>query len=141
MRKYIMGMRLMRRPISGGLRTTSFREVDLSVSAVVIFLTYRRKIKESPMAKAGRTADNLRASLRAFISSSTLPLSNIPSFADNDSFLEKGILDSTGVLEVVGHIEKEYGIRVEADEIIPDNLDSIDQLAAFIEKKTAGQAP
>lgn len=93
------------------------------------------------MAKVGRTADSLRASLRAFISSSTLPLSHIPSFADNDSFLEKGILDSTGVLEVVGHIEKEYGIRVEADEIIPDNLDSIDQLAAFIEKKTAGQAP
>lgn len=93
------------------------------------------------MAKVGRTVDNLRASLRTFISSSTLPLSNIPSFADNDSFLEKGILDSTGVLEVVGHIEKEYGIRVEADEIIPDNLDSIDQLAAFIEKKTAGQAP
>ncbi len=93
------------------------------------------------MAKDGRTTDNIRASLRAFISSSTLPLSRVNSFADDDSFLEKGILDSTGVLEVVGHIEKEYGIRVEADEIIPDNLDSIDKLAAFIEKKTGAQAP
>jgi acyl carrier protein len=93
------------------------------------------------MAKDGRTTDNIRASLRAFISSSTLPLSRVNSFADDDSFLEKGILDSTGVLEVVGHIEKEYGMRVEADEIIPDNLDSIDKLTAFIEKKTGGQTP
>ena len=92
------------------------------------------------MAKDGRITDNIRASLRAFISSSTLPLSRVNSFTDDDSFLEKGILDSTGVLEVVGHIEKEYGMRVEADEIIPDNLDSIDKLTAFIEKKTGRQA-
>jgi acyl carrier protein len=98
-------------------------------------------MKESTMAKDGWTADNLRTSLRTFISSSTLPLSRVNSFADDDSFLEKGILDSTGVLEVVGYIEKEYGMRVEADEIIPDNLDSIDQLTAFIEKKMGKQAP
>jgi len=92
------------------------------------------------MAKDGRTTDNIRVSLRAFISAPALPLSRVNSFTDDDSFLEKGILDSTGVLEVVGHIEKEYGIRVEADEIIPDNLDSINKLTAFIEKKTGGQA-
>jgi len=92
------------------------------------------------MANDGRTADNVRASLRAFLSAPTLPLSRVISFTDDDSFLEKGILDSTGVLEVVGHIEKEFGIRVEADEIIPDNLDSINKLTAFIERKTGGQA-
>ncbi len=91
------------------------------------------------MAKDGPTADNVRASLRAFISAPTLPLSRVNSYTDEDSFLELGILDSTGVLEVVGHIEKEYGIRVEADEIIPDNLDSINKLTAFIEKKMGGQ--
>ena len=79
----------------------------------------------------------VKAGLRAFIASSTLSLSRGGTFADDDSFLETGILDSTGVLEVVGHIEKEYAIRVEADEIVPDNLDSIDKLAAFIGKKTA----
>ncbi len=92
------------------------------------------------MARVSQTAEDIRSSLRAFISSSTLPLSHVPSFADSDSFLEKGILDSTGVLEVVGYIEKEYGIRVEADEIVPDNLDSIDQLTTFVERKTAGRA-
>jgi acyl carrier protein len=91
------------------------------------------------MPNDGRGTDNVRASLRAFLSSPTLPLSQVISFTDDDSFLEKGILDSTGVLEVVGHIEKEYGIRVEADEIIPDNLDSINKLTAFIQRKTGGQ--
>lgn len=66
------------------------------------------------MPKDGRTAENVRASLRAFISAPNLPLSRVNSFTDDDSFLEKGILDSTGVLEIVGHIEKEYEIRVEA---------------------------
>ncbi len=88
------------------------------------------------MSKRERATPDVRALLRAFISSSTLPLSHIASFADSDSFLEKGILDSTGVLEVVGYIEKEFGIRVEADEIVPDNLDSIDQIAVFVAKKT-----
>jgi acyl carrier protein len=87
------------------------------------------------MAKDGQTAGDVRAFLRAFISAPTLPLSRVNSFGDDDSFLEKGILDSTGVLEVVGHIEKEYEIRVDADEIIPDNLDSINKLAAFIGKR------
>ena len=93
------------------------------------------------MAKDGITAGNVKASLRAFIAAPTLPLSHVSSFTDDDSFLEKGILDSTGVLEIVSHVEKEYEIRVEADEIIPDNLDSINKLTAFIEKKTGGLAP
>lgn len=90
------------------------------------------------MANDRRTAENIKAYLRAIISAPGLPLAHIDSFSDDDSFMERGILDSTGVLEIVGHIEKEYGIRVEADEIVPDNLDSIDKLTAFIEKKTSG---
>ena len=84
----------------------------------------------------GQSAESIKASLRAFLSAPTLPSLSMGDIADDDSFLEKGILDSTGVLEVVGHIEKEYSIRVEADEIIPDNLDSINKLTAFISKKT-----
>jgi acyl carrier protein len=84
-------------------------------------------------------ADSIRASLRALLSAPALPLARVTSFTDDDSFLEKGILDSTGVLEVVGNIEKQYGIRVEAEEIIPDNLDSINKLVAFIQRKTDGK--
>lgn len=89
------------------------------------------------MAKDGQNKAEVTGAVRAFISASTLPLARIASFTDDDSFLEKGILDSTGVLELVGHIETEYGIRFEADEIVPDNLDSINQIAEFIGRKTA----
>ncbi len=88
------------------------------------------------MDKNGPGGTEIKKALRAFISSSTLPLARVASFTDEDSFLEKGILDSTGVLELVGHIENEYQIRFEADEIIPDNLDSIDKIADFVARKT-----
>lgn len=59
---------------------------------------------------------------------------------ENASFLEGGILDSTGVLEMVAHIETTYGIKVENDELIPDNLDSVASIAAFVGRKLATQA-
>jgi acyl carrier protein len=89
------------------------------------------------MDKIDRTDAGLRATLREFLSSTLLPLSNAGPYGDEDSFLEKGILDSTGVLELVGYIEKTFAIRVEADEIVPDNLDSIQKLVAFIGRKAA----
>ena len=55
--------------------------------------------------------------------------------ADDSSFLEQGILDSTGVLELVAHIESTYGIRVNDDELLPDNLDSINAISDFIDRK------
>jgi acyl carrier protein len=55
--------------------------------------------------------------------------------ADTDSFLEKGIVDSTGVLELVEHLQTQYGIKVEDHEMVPDNLDSIETVAAFVGKK------
>jgi acyl carrier protein len=92
------------------------------------------------MEKDGQGGTEIRESLREFISKSILPLARVASFTDDDSFLEKAILDSTGVLELVGHIEKEYGIRFEADELVPDNLDSINRIADFVTRKTAGAA-
>lgn len=55
---------------------------------------------------------------------------------DNDSFLEKGIIDSTGILEVVGFIEDEFGFEVADEELIPENFDSIEKLSAYIQAKT-----
>jgi len=52
-----------------------------------------------------------------------------------DSFLEKGILDSTGILEVIYFIEDEYSLKVEDEEMIPDNLDSVEYLVAFVKRK------
>ena len=78
----------------------------------------------------------IKTALRNFLTDSVMPLARGDAFGDDDSFLERGILDSTGVLELVGFIEKQFSIRVEADEITPDNLDSLDKLAAFIIRKT-----
>ena len=58
-------------------------------------------------------------------------------FAPDASFLEQGIIDSTGVLELVAHLESDFGIKVEDDELLPDNLDSLDAISAFIERKKA----
>ena len=52
-----------------------------------------------------------------------------------DSFLEKGILDSTGILEVIYFIEEEFGMSVDDEEMIPENLDSVDNIVAFIGRK------
>lgn len=57
--------------------------------------------------------------------------------ADDTSFLEQGIVDSTGVLELVAHLERTYGFKVKDEELTPDNLDSINSLAAFIATKRA----
>ena len=56
---------------------------------------------------------------------------------NSDSFLDTGILDSMGILELIYFLDEELSIKVEPNEMIPSNLDSIDNLLAFIEKKQA----
>ena len=60
-------------------------------------------------------------------------------FKDTDSFLEQGIIDSTGVIELVSFLEETYNMQVEDEELIPENLDSIANVAAYIEGKRSSQ--
>jgi len=53
------------------------------------------------------------------------------------SLIEAGIIDSTGVLELVGFLEEQYTIRIEDDELLPENLDSIDNIVRFTTRKQA----
>ncbi len=55
---------------------------------------------------------------------------------DSDSLLEQGIIDSTGVLELVSYLEKTFHIEIQDDELIPENLDSVESLASFVQMKT-----
>lgn len=55
--------------------------------------------------------------------------------SNDASFLEEGIIDSTGVLELVSFLEEKYGIEVQDREMVPENLDSINRLAGFLERK------
>ncbi len=54
---------------------------------------------------------------------------------EDESFLKGGIIDSTGVLELVNFIEETYKIKVEDEELIPENLDSLKNLVAYIKRK------
>ena len=56
---------------------------------------------------------------------------------DEASLLDHGIIDSTGVLEVIGFLEDEFDIAVADEELIPENLESIGRIAAFVERKCA----
>lgn len=73
--------------------------------------------------------------LREFVLEAFLFGDESETFGDSDSFMEKGIIDSTGVLELVSFLEEKYAVRVDDEEMIPTNLDSIDNLASFIERK------
>jgi len=55
---------------------------------------------------------------------------------NEDSLLEQGIIDSTGVLELVGFIEETYHIKVQDEELIPENLDSVNNICRFIQNKS-----
>lgn len=55
----------------------------------------------------------------------------------DDSFLEKNILDSTGMLEVIYFLEDEFGIKVKDEEMVPENLDSVNRIVAFLARKSA----
>lgn len=54
---------------------------------------------------------------------------------DDDSLLDKGIIDSTGVLELVNFIESNFGFSVADEELVPENLDSVNRIADYIRRK------
>ena len=58
---------------------------------------------------------------------------------EDESFLQNGIIDSTGVLELVNFIEDTYNIKVEDEELVPENLDSIKNLIAYISRKQSAK--
>ena len=58
-----------------------------------------------------------------------------PGLQNDASFLEKGIVDSTGVLELVAFLEETFKVKVEDEELIPENLDSVNNLVRFVSGK------
>ncbi len=77
---------------------------------------------------------DIKQKIRRFIKDNFL-LGNDASLKDDDSFMGKGIVDSTGILEVVSFVEEAFGFKIDDEELLPDNLDSINNLTAFIQKK------
>lgn len=76
----------------------------------------------------------LKEQVRAFITSNFY-VADPATLADDTSLLDRGIVDSTGMLEVIFFIEETFGIKIDYSEMVPDNLDSIERIANFVSRK------
>jgi len=78
---------------------------------------------------------NTKELLRTFILENYLFTNDESKLNNTDSFLDNGVLDSMGILELIYFLEEELSIKVESEEMLPKNLDSIDNLFIFITNK------
>lgn len=87
--------------------------------------------------KDGRSilGNKIEEKLREFITTNFLFGDTSNQLGDQDSFLEKGIIDSTGVVHLVSFVEETFGITVNDEEILPENFDTIGRLTQFVQKK------
>ena len=83
---------------------------------------------------------DFRPRLREFIVSNFLFGAEEDAPANDTSFLESGIIDSTGILELILFLDEELGVKVPEDEMIPENLDSLDNLNAYLNTKVPADA-
>lgn len=79
--------------------------------------------------------EQIRQELRRFVVTNFLLGEDDAALDDDASFIEKGIVDSTGVLELVSFLEQRYAVKLDDEDLVPDNLDSIHNLLAFLERK------
>ncbi len=77
---------------------------------------------------------DIKLKLREFIKNNFL-LGKDNGLKDEDSFMGKGIVDSTGILEVVSFVEETFALKIPDEDLLPDNLDSINNLVVYITKK------
>lgn len=72
--------------------------------------------------------DDIAQAIRSFIQTNFM----VADFDDNESFLESGIIDSLGVIDLMAFVEKEYAFKVDPKDVAPENFDSVDRLANFV---------
>ena len=80
---------------------------------------------------------SIRARVKNYIVTNFFMGAGTSGFSDDDSFLEKGIVDSTGILELVSFIEETFAMKVKDEELSPANLDSVNKLVSFIDGKVS----
>lgn len=75
--------------------------------------------------------------IREFILNNYLFTNDPSALRNDDSFLKRGIIDSTGILEVIHFLGETFGVTVSNEEMVPENLDSVNNLVVFVRHKTA----
>uniref|UniRef100_Q07U45 Carrier domain-containing protein n=1 Tax=Rhodopseudomonas palustris (strain BisA53) TaxID=316055 RepID=Q07U45_RHOP5 len=73
-----------------------------------------------------------RAQIREYIEDNFLFREDIDAIGDTDSLLDAGLIDSTGILELVAYLESQFAIVVADQDIVPENLDSIERIDAYV---------
>ena len=75
--------------------------------------------------------------IRDYILDNYLFTDDQSALSNEDSFLDKGIIDSTGIMEVIFFLEEEFGVQVDDEEMVPENLDSVKNIVSYIGRKQA----
>ena len=78
---------------------------------------------------------DIKVQVRTYIFDNFIMAGNPGDLRDGDSFMEGHILDSTGFIELITYLEDTFGIKIEDEEMVPDNLDSLSKIEAFLHKK------
>src|ERR1043166_315388 len=88
-----------------------------------------------PGLRNGHAGGEIETQIRDFVARNLLFSENGFPHANDVSFLEQGVIDSLGVLELVSFTGREFGIEVDPAEVVPENFDSVDRLAAYVRRK------
>ena len=79
--------------------------------------------------------NDIKARVRAFIADNFILGTGSGDLKDSDSFMQRHVIDSTGFLELVTFLEETYGFAVADEEMIPDNLDSLNNLDRYVRRR------
>jgi len=80
------------------------------------------------------SSEQVKSTVKKYISETFL-FNNVESLLDETSFLETGIIDSTGILELISFLQNQFNIKISDNEMMPENLDSLDNIAQYVSKK------
>lgn len=78
---------------------------------------------------------SIRNEVKQFILTNYLFTNDESKLNDTDSLMQNGVVDSTGILELIMHLEETYALKVDDDEMKPENLDSVANIVSFVERK------
>ena len=81
-----------------------------------------------------------RRGIKTYVLKNFLFSDDESAISDSTLLIQKGIIDSTGILEIISHLEESFGITVAEEEMIPTNFESIDAMATFLERKTGAKS-
>ena len=81
------------------------------------------------------SAEAVLKKVREYVAENLLIGEEEAGFSDEQSFLETGLIDSTGILEVIFFLEKEFDLEIDDEEMVPENLDSVANIGRFVLSK------